>query len=453
VGTEGTAESRDVYQTLDLALRIGELLLSSGAGAADVGATMLNVARACGLRGATADVTFTELAMSHQRAYDEPALIQLRQVRHREIDYEDLTLVDHLVRDLVNGRIDPAEAGNRLARIVSSGHRLPRWAVSLGWGAMGAGVGLLVGGDWVVTLIAGLAAAGVDRLQRQMSRRRLPGFYQQVAGGLLATLIAVGTAATGLHVSPSLVVTAGIIMLLAGINFMGAIQDALTGFPLTAGARILEAMLATAGVIAGVSGGFTVGKLIGVDLGPLDPGATRLSDLPVMAVGAAVAAAAFAFASYAPLRSLVPIALVAALAEGAFSLAQDRGVGVAWSSAIAAVLVGLVSYATAGRVRVPPLVVVVSAIVPLLPGLSIYRGLSLLSQGGNGLLPIITAASIAIALASGVIFGEYVAQPLKREARRLEGRLSGPRLVGPLRARGQDRVAARRRRSTEAGVH
>ena len=48
---------------------------------------------------------------------------------------------------------------------------------------------------------------------------------------------------------------------------------------------------------------------------------------------------------------------------------------------------------------------------------------------------MINAAAIAIALASGVIFGEYLAQPLKREARRLEGRLSGPRLVGPLRAR------------------
>jgi uncharacterized membrane protein YjjP (DUF1212 family) len=52
-------DSRDVYKTLDLGLRIGEMLLSSGAGAADVSATMQNVAIACGLRGATADVTFT----------------------------------------------------------------------------------------------------------------------------------------------------------------------------------------------------------------------------------------------------------------------------------------------------------------------------------------------------------------------------------------------------------
>ena len=64
-------ESSETYKTLDLALRIGELLLSSGAGAADVSAQMGNVARACGLRRVTADVTFTELAMSHQAAVDE----------------------------------------------------------------------------------------------------------------------------------------------------------------------------------------------------------------------------------------------------------------------------------------------------------------------------------------------------------------------------------------------
>ena len=428
-------DTRDIYKTLDLALRVGEVLLSSGAGAADVGATMLDVAAGCGLRGATADVTFTELAMSHQNGFEDPALIQIRHVRHREIDYEDLTLVDHLVRDLLSGRIDRDEARSRLARIVSSGHRLPRWAVTLGWGAMGAGVGLLVGGNWQVSAIAAFASMMVDLLQRRMSRRRLPGFYQQVAGGLLATLIAVGAAASGIEVSSSMVVTAGIIMLLAGISFMGAIQDALTGFPLTAGARILEAVLATAGVIAGVSGGLTVGRVLGVDLGPLDPGAVTLSDLPVMSVGAAVAASAFAFASYAPLRSLLPIAAIAAVAEGVFSVVQDRGFGVAWASATAAVLVGLVSYSVAGRVRVPALVVVVSTIVPLLPGLSIYRGLSLLSEGSTGLLEIIDAAAIAIALASGVIFGEYVAQPLKREARRLESRMSGPRLVGPTRVR------------------
>ena len=48
-----------------------------------------------------------------------------------------------------------------------------------------------------------------------------------------------------------------------------------------------------------------------------------------------------------------------------------------------------------------------------------------------GLLAMITAVSVAIALSSGVILGEYLAQPVERNARRLEHRLAGPRLVGP----------------------
>ena len=102
-----------------------------------------------------------------------------------------------------------------------------------------------------------------------MARRRLPTFYLQVAGGLVATLWAVGLAATPLRADLSLVVTANIVMLLAGIGFMGAIQDALTGFYVTSGARVIEALLATAGIIAGVSAGLSVGDVIGVNLGTL----------------------------------------------------------------------------------------------------------------------------------------------------------------------------------------
>ncbi len=427
-------ESRDTWKTLDLALRVGEMLLSAGAGAADVTATMLSVAHVCGLRGVSADVTFTQLSLNHHPSIDEPATIQMRRVTHREIDYEDLTIVDQIVQDLVGGLITRDEARDQLARVVSTGHRRPRWAVTTGWGVMGAGTAMLLGGGWVVCLLALVAAMVIDRLQRLMSRSRMPGFYQQVAGGLVATATAVAAAAADLPTRPSLVVTAGIIMLLAGVGFVGATQDALTGFPVTAGARILEAVLATAGIIAGVSGGLTLGDLVGVNLGRIQPGATAFSEASAMTVGAAIASAAFAFAAYAPLRALLPIALVGAIGQGVFLAGDEIRIGTAWATALAAVAVGLVSFSVAGRIRVPPLVVVVPSVLPLLPGLAIYRGLTLLSEGESGALPLVGAGATAIALASGVILGQYIAQPLKREARRLETRLAGPRLVGPLRA-------------------
>jgi uncharacterized membrane protein YjjP (DUF1212 family) len=451
VGVPRERDVREINATMNLALRIGELLLSSGAGASDVSAAMRNVAWACGLRGYTADVMFTELTMSQQSSPDEPALIQIRQVRYREIDYGDLTDVDHLIRDLVAGHVDRVEATARLNRIISTGHSRPRWSVTVALGVMGGGVAMVLGGDWLVVVVAAAAAMLVDLMQRQMGRRRLPAFYQQVAGGLLATLIAVGVDATAADVSPSLVISTSIIMLLAGVNFLGAIQDALTGFPVTAGARILEAFLATAGVVAGVSGGLRVADVLGVDLGRLNPGAYSIADAPVMVVGGAIAAAAYAFAAYAPHRASAPIAGVAALAIALYAGAYDRGFGIAWSSALAALLLGLVSYPVAARTRIPTLVVVAAGITPFLPGLSIYRGLTLLATNASAaLVAMVTAAAIAIALSSGAILGEYLAQPIRREARRLESKLAGPRMVGPHTVIGV-RGLRRRRRATTAG--
>ena len=428
--------------TLDFCLRVGELLLSSGAGAADVTATMLSLARALGAEDAEVDITFTSLTMSHQSSPDEAPLLATRQVQQRTIDYQDLTRVDHLVRAVVGGRIGLREGRSELGRIVSTGHDRPRWAVTGGWALMAAGIAVQLGGDVVVAVLAAVAAVLIDRLQLRIARRRIPVFYQQVAGGAVATLVALAAAAVdkrfaGVEMDVSLVVTANIVMLLAGIGFMGAIQDALTGFYITAGARITEAILSTAGIIAGVSGGFSVADAVGVELPVVEPGATGIQGLGLAAAGAALASAAFAFASYSPRRALLPVAAVSAVAMVVSSSVEEPGISRAWAVGLAALFVGLVGYAVAKRLRVPPLIVVVSAVVPMLPGIAIYRGLSLLGEGSRrdtsaGLIAIIGAASVALAIAAGVILGEYLAQPLAREARRVETRLSGPRLVGPV---------------------
>lgn len=440
-------DKRETHLTLDLCLRIGELLLSSGAGAADVTNSMALVAERLGLRRPDVDVTFTSLSMSWQGDPGEPAALMVRQVKLREIDYEDLTRVDHLIRALLAGELDLMAARSEMVAISSSGHHRQRWTVTLGWGVMCASVSAFLGGSMLVGVIALVTAALIDRLQLRLARRRLPFFYQQLAGGGLATLVAVAAAALHVDADPSFVISANIIMLLAGIGFMGGLQDALSGFYITAGARLTESFLATAGIIAGVSGGLALGGILGVDLGLLKPAPTSLQGLPVVVVGSAVCAAAFAWSSYAPWRAVLAIAPLSGVATGAAMLLEDVGSGTTWAAGVAAFLIGLLAYTVSGRIRVPPLVVVVPAIVPMLPGLSIYRGLSLLSGNdpgttSTGMLAIVGAAATALALAAGVILGEYVAQPLPRVARRLEDRLAGPRLVGPLKSRTRSRATA-----------
>jgi uncharacterized membrane protein YjjP (DUF1212 family) len=441
------SKTTDTQRSLDLALRVGEMLLSNGAGAADVTATMSSITQFLGLRNVLVDVTFTTLTLSHDAGVDDPAITMRRQVTHRESDYADLTAVDHLVADLINEEITREEAAAQILQLSSSGHPIPRWAVTVSWGVTATGVALLLGGDWVVILLAAVSGAALEVLQRRLERLRLPFFYSQVAGGLLATTLAVGVAATPIPVNPSLVVTASIVMLLAGLGFIGAFQDALTGFYVTANARILEVMFATVGIIVGVSGGLGLGRWMGVDV-LVDPDLSAdLSNLPAVIVGSAVTAAGFAFSAYSPARILAPIAVIGGLGGGISFALVEAQVHRAAAAGIAAFVIGLVSYWVAGRGRVPPLVIVVSSIVPLLPGLLIYTSLTLLAaENFTGIVAMITAIAVALMLTAGVILGEYVAQPLQREARRLERRLSGPRLVGPIRIR----HARRSRRSKES---
>jgi len=440
----------DVYRTMDLALRIGELMLAAGAGAADVSAQMNNVGRVLGLRSFTADVTFTELTMTYQPPDDAPALIQIRQVRTRLADYDVLTAVDLLVRDLVAGRIGRDDAAEAIKTLTSSPHRRAPWKLTVSLGVMGAGVALMLDSPWQVLLIAFAAACFIDIIQRQLARRRAPVFYQQAAGGLFATLMAAGVTYALDDIGPSRVITSSIFILLAGVSFLGAVQDALTGFPLTAGARFLEAVMATVGVLGGVSGGLTLASVFGIGLGDIDPGSIILAPWPWTVAGGAIAAAAYAFSARAPIRSLLPGALIAAAGTGVYLAVFGVGIDVAWSSAVGAGVIGVVSFAVAGRCRVPPLLIVTAAIVPLLPGLSAYRALALFSQGSDGaLFALANAAAITIALGAGVIGGQYLAQPLKREARRLENKLAGPRLVGPLTVR-YERLRARDHRIRRA---
>src|SRR3546814_14543675 len=86
------------------------MLLSSGAGAADVTATMHSVAFHMGLRNPIVDVTFTSMSMSYQSDEDVP-LVMIRQVKERDIDYEDLSRVDQLVRHILADRVDLAQLG------------------------------------------------------------------------------------------------------------------------------------------------------------------------------------------------------------------------------------------------------------------------------------------------------------------------------------------------------
>jgi uncharacterized membrane protein YjjP (DUF1212 family) len=65
-GADGV-DQRTARAVIDLAMRVGETLLSTGASASDVVATVLRLIDAYGLRSVHVDVTFTSISVSYHR--------------------------------------------------------------------------------------------------------------------------------------------------------------------------------------------------------------------------------------------------------------------------------------------------------------------------------------------------------------------------------------------------
>lgn len=427
-----------VNLVLDLALRIGELELSSGAGAADVTATILAVTNAYGLPQCEVDVIFTSITISCNRGVVAAPVTTARVVRFRSLDYTKLDKLSELVHRICTGSVPAEQARAELSDLVTAKHAYPRWVSTAGWAGMAGSIAALLGGDLRLAAIAAVVTALIDRLGRILNRRALPFFFQQVIGAAVVTFVAVGVTASGLlpdDVSPGFVVAAGLTVLLAGLSVVGTVSDAITGFYVTAAGRAFEVALMTAGLVMGVVLALQVGDRVGVDLAPPSFPTPELDQLGSRTPAAALSAAFFALACYAPWRGIIAAALAGATSWTVFALGQAIELSPTVASGAAAVAVGLLGRVIAKRFRLPPLIMGVAGITPLLPGFTTYHGLFQLSVSDNldGISELLGAGSTGLALAAGVVFGEFIGRPVRTGLGRMERRLSGARLVGPLR--------------------
>ncbi|MFI9384119.1 threonine/serine exporter ThrE family protein [Kutzneria sp. NPDC052558] len=415
-----------VNLVLDLALRIGEVQLASGAAAADVASTLMRVTAAYGLPRCEVDVTFISIYVCCHRGTAASPVMSMKVVRSRGLDYTRLSALESLVRRVIAGSVPAERASVELDEISAAKHPYPRWLATAAWAAMAASVALLLGGGPMMALVAALVTAVVDRVGRLLNRRNLPFFFQQVVGGALGAGGALVATATGL-VPPSqlsLVVAAGIVVLLSGLSVVSSVQDAINGYTVTASGRTMETLLMSVGLITGVAFALRIGVRLGVGstLAPVSP--LSFGTVPIQIVTGAAAAVFFALASYGQPRALLVAGLSSALGVGAYSTLQAAGADVLTGSALAAVLIGFCGQLLSRRLRVPPLVVAISGLTPLLPGLTTYRGLYQLTVQGDvsGLSTLVLAMGIGLALAAGVVLGEFLAQPVRSRLGRLERR-------------------------------
>jgi uncharacterized membrane protein YjjB (DUF3815 family) len=181
----------------------------------------------------------------------------------------------------------------------------------------------------------------------------------------------------------------------------------------------------TAGIVVGIAGVLDLARRAQLLLTVADP-ATSSVPFALALPAAAGMAGSWALASYARSRAVGVATMAGALSWTTFSVAGVLGAGPAVASATAAVVVGFCGEALTNRLRIPPLLVAVCGILPLLPGLAIYRGLFVIvveSDLAGGLDALVGAAGIGLGLAAGVSLGKHFGRPVGGRRDRFDRRV------------------------------
>ncbi|MFF6997837.1 threonine/serine exporter ThrE family protein [Streptomyces sp. NPDC008313] len=401
-----------VPRVLDLTLRIGELLLAGGENAEDVEAAMFAVCRSYGLDRCEPNVTFTLLSISYQPSLVDDPVTASRTVRRRGTDYTRLAAVFQLVDDLSDEEtsISLEEAYGRLAEIRRNRHPYPGWALTSASGLLAGAASVLVGGGVAVFVAAALGAMLGDRLAWLCAGRGLPEFYQFMVAAMPPAAIGVALTVTHVDVKASAVITGGLFALLPGRALVAGVQDGLTGFYITASARLLEVMYFFVGIVTGVLVVLYFGVKLGAELNP--EAALSSAERPVWQITASMLLSlTFAVLLQQERSTVLMVTLnggVAWVVYGAMHYAGD--ISTVASTAVAAGLVGLFGQMLSRYQFASALPYTTAAIGPLLPGSATYFGLLAFAQNDvdRGLASLTRAATLAMAIAIGVNLGSEI---------------------------------------------
>lgn len=428
---------------LGLAMRVGDALLSAGMSANDVVVVMLRITQAYGLSRVHVDVTYTAIAVSYYPGNGATPITAVRVVQPDIIDYSQVRDLDKL-SDKIKAGIPIGNALEAFEQIRSAAHPYPAWVSTAGNAGVAAAVSLLFTTSWKIILITFLTGCVVDRALFVMGNRRVPPFFQNMAAAALITLIAAAIRAAAIHgvrffagLNSTLIVVGGIVMLVAGMMIVGAVQDAIDQFYVTASARVFEVAMRTTGIVVGIVVALQIALRLGVPLS-ISPNPVPLGPTGAQFAGATLIAAFFALWAYADVITVSLSAAMGLLGWAGYTGMIQAGAGEVAANTVGALAAALVATLIVRRTNVPGFALTSAALLPLVPGLTLYNGLIELvgtapanADTVKGTKTLVLALAVALGIAAGASLGTYLGRPIADQMRRI-------------RIRAKDRITAKR---------
>ena len=308
-----------------------------------------------------------------------------------------------LLDQVEHGEIDLPAAFERLQALGRAPGVRRRWARTailvsvVGW------VLFLNGIDIVSVLVALLATALCFPVNSVVGKLRLPVISGTFVAAIILAAVPNLLAAAGLSFSIAAAVVGGLFIYLPGRAFVTAVIDGLGNAPVSAITRGFEALLTAGALALGVVVGGEIGAGLGVELE-----ADFLSaPLWISVLAAAVGVLGIAVAWGMPRVRVIPTVAIGAIGWLIVAVPSREGSGSSWVIFfVAAMFVGFAGVIGARMQGGTGSFYTGVAILPLVPGYTIYQGMLALTLGtGDAAGPLKEAAVISLSIAGGVAVG------------------------------------------------
>lgn len=429
-------------RALRLAIAVSDILVGSGVAVSDVVSMALDVTDRYCKRKVSFDISSSLIIASQDRGNDLEPLTMVRHARPRTPNLMLVQSVQELVRDIGHGQMTLGEAEERFDTLTTKPKKYPFWLMAVGGALISAGVGVTFGASPTIVTIMFVLGAFVSYILRWLSHFRVPAFFAQVFSAIIVTLVAAGVSWLGAHeaplfagINPNYIVIGGIILLVVGVATVSAVQDAIDEYYVTANARLLRAVMATAGIVAGVLIGLYSTQALGTPIS-IDSATPGMGHATPLLIGAVIVSVGYAMTMQSRPASILAAGGTGALAWIIYAaIADGAGFSAIAASGIAAAVVGGVSTLISRFWRTPSAGLIMAGIVPLVPGLMLYTGLRQVAEASvasgdilAGGLTLFNALLTAISVASGASFGVFVARPLRRTLVRARNAIPRQRL-------------------------
>ena len=395
----------DTVLAINFVADAGRLMLESSTSVSEVEDRLHRFLPVVGLDGCALEGTLNSLTLSYWQPGQAMPITTMRNVRVATPRLERLAGADRLLDQVESGTLELDEAVSRLRDLEDAPYRSQRNTHAaillsvIGWLIFVDGLDLVT---VVVALLATILTFPIGALVRRLHFPALGAtFLVAIVVAAIPNLLA--AAGVSLLVGPAVV--GALFIHLPGRAFVSSVIDGLANSPLSSISRGIEAV-ATAGFLAL---GMLVGNKIGTGLGLSYTPDVTATPIPQSLIGSGLGVLGLAVAWAMPRRQIAPAVAISAMGwlivalftAGLASQADWLGY------ALAAGVVGLAGAVAASLQHSTASVYTGVAILPLVPGFTLYTGMLAIAQGDTS-----TAASqlgdagiISLAIAVGVAIG------------------------------------------------